>query len=67
MLGFKRIVSMMLDLWVRGADVGLGAAGFLELLHESIASALAKPGVDEALESDAAQRGEGWLNINGAS
>jgi len=39
-------------------------AGFRDLLHESIASALLEPGFDPAIENEATQRGEGWLNIN---
>ena len=40
-------------------------AAFRQLLHECIQLAMAEPGFDAAVESDAMQRGEGWMNISG--
>jgi len=54
--------------WIgEGADSRVGFQenpGFRELLHECIAAALTEPGSDPVIESEAMQRGEGWLNIN---
>ncbi|KAG8906367.1 hypothetical protein FRB99_007051 [Tulasnella sp. 403] len=36
---------------------------FREILHDAVQSALADPTFDKSIESEAIQRGEGWMNI----
>jgi len=38
--------------------------GFRALLQETVASALGEPDLDETIQAEAIQRGEGWLHIN---